>query len=106
MGRKTTAVELLNQLLQSALTQCRPSRLLSQGLPPGPHLLAADARWSLCRWLSPGAMGSGLRTNALALLTLQSLQLTVEPQHLATQSVVLRQQRLNIAGDPLFRASA
>ena len=89
--RETGSVELVHQSIQAALAQCGPTRLRSEGSAPGLHLSGADPRRRFG--------GGGLFTTGTP--PLPALQLSLEPGHLATQRIVLRQQGLNIAGHPL-----
>ena len=51
-------------------------------------------------------MGGRFGAKALALLPLQTFQLATQPPHLTTQGIIFGQQRLDIAGDPLFSMGA
>ena len=88
MPRETEAVEAHDQRLERSLTQAAPTRLTGQSLTPLQHLLTTDPR--------------GISDRRLVLGPTQQVQLTGEPHHLAPQRIVLRQQRLHVAGDPLL----
>lgn len=106
---EAAAIQGLDQAAQpaglTAKAQITPPTLGSEGLPPALHLLSADPRWGWRWWwwlLLPGAIaigpGSGTGTATLAL---EQLQTSAQLLQLAAQGLILGQQGLDIAGDPL-----